>query len=138
MSDIYCYLVLSGVLTLLLWTPYILARAITWGIPTFLHNYPENYPKEAPEQPLWAERAQRAHLNMVETMPAFIAVVLGASALAADNSAVLASIASWCAVFFWARVAHAAVYITGLPFLRTPVYLVSWFAILAIAAAVML
>jgi uncharacterized MAPEG superfamily protein len=40
----------------------------------------------------------------------------------------------WAQFFFFARIAHAVVYITGIPFLRTPVYLASWFAILAIAA----
>ncbi len=134
MNDIYLYLLLSGVLTLLLWTPYIVARLFVWGPITFINNYPAEFPKKTPEQPLWAERAQRAHLNMVETMPAFIATVLGASFLAADSTQTIAAIASWSAVFFWARVGHAIVYIAGLPFLRTPVYLISWFAILAIAA----
>ncbi len=138
MSTIYFYLVLSGALTLLLWTPYIVARLFVWGPLTFINNYPDEFPKEIPEQPLWAERAQRAHLNMVETMPAFIAVVLGASFLANEANQSVLAIASWCAVFFWARVAHAVVYIMGVPFLRTPVYLVSWFAILAIAVSAIL
>ncbi|MCG8506013.1 MAG: MAPEG family protein, partial [Sphingomonadales bacterium] len=86
MEQAYFYLVLSGLLTVLLWTPYILARLFVWGLPTFLNNYPEGFPAKAPEPPLWAQRAQRAHLNLVETMPAFIAVVLGAGALA-DASA---------------------------------------------------
>lgn len=134
MNNIYLYLVLSGVLTLLLWTPYIVARLFVWGPFTFLNNYPKDFPKESLEQPLWAERAQRAHLNMVETMPAFTAVVIGSAYLVSSASQEVAAIASWCAVFFWARVAHAVIYILGVPFLRTPVYLISWFSILAIAA----
>ncbi|CAA0096377.1 Uncharacterised protein [BD1-7 clade bacterium] len=133
MNEIYTYLVLSGVLTLLLWTPYILGRVFVWGLPTFLNNYPDNFPIDAPQQPLWAERAQRTHLNMVETMPAFIAVVLGASQLGNASATVLATIAMWASIFFYARIAHAAIYIAGIPFLRTPSYLVSWFAILMIA-----
>ncbi len=134
METAYYYLGLSGVLTLLLWTPYIVARMFAWGIPTFLNNYPEGFPAKAPTQPLWAERAQRAHLNMVETMPAFIAVVLAAGFLVGTDAAAAGSVAMWAEVFFFARVAHAVVYILGLPFLRTPVYLVSWFAVLAIGA----
>ena len=134
MNEIYLYLVLSGVLTLLLWTPYIVARLFVWGPLTFLNNYPENFPVETPQQPLWAARAQRAHLNMVETMPAFIAVVIGSSYLLSSSAQAITAIAYWCSVFFWARVAHAVVYISGIPYLRTPVYLVSWFSILAIAA----
>lgn len=136
MNDIYLYLTLSGALTLLLWTPYIVARLFVWGLPTFLNNYPSMFPQEAPKQPLWAERAQRAHLNMVETMPAFIAVIIGASHIANGAEATLATITSWAAIFFWARVSHAVVYILGVPYLRTPVYLVSWFSILAIASTI--
>ena len=135
METTYFYLGLSGALTLLLWTPYILSRMVTWGIPLFLNNYPEGFPKTQPEPPIWAQRAQRAHLNMVETMPAFIAVVVAAGALAPAEAYV--SIGSWAQIFFVARLAHALVYILGIPYLRTPVYLVSWAAVLMIAATIL-
>jgi len=48
MSQIYLYLVLSGALTLLLWTPYIVARLFVWGRFRVLNNSPEEFP----EQPL--------------------------------------------------------------------------------------
>lgn len=133
METAYFYLALSGILTLLLWTPYILARVFVWGLPTFLNNYPDNFPAEQPEPPLWAARAQRAHLNMVETMPAFIAVIVAAGFVAPQTAHV--DIASWAQIFFFARVAHAVVYIAGIPFLRTPVYLLSWASILVIGAS---
>ncbi|MFC6671133.1 MAPEG family protein [Marinobacterium aestuariivivens] len=132
MDTVYFYLAASGVLTVLMWTPYILARIAVWGIPTFLNNYPENYPAREPEPPLWAQRAKRAHLNMVETLPAFIAVTLAAALIAPDATG--AAIGHWSAVFFFARLAHAAIYTLGIPYLRTPTYLVSWLAILAIGA----
>ncbi|MEH6444532.1 MAG: MAPEG family protein [Oceanospirillaceae bacterium] len=131
MSTLYYYLLLSGALTILLWTPYILARVFVWGLPTFLNNYPQGFPAKQPEAPLWAQRAQRAHLNMVETMPAFIAVVLAAGSLASE--VLLVKLGFWAGLFFYARVVYAVVYILGLPYLRTPVYLVSWLAVLAIA-----
>ena len=134
MESAYFYLGLSGLLAVLLWTPYILARAITWGIPTFLNNYPEGFPKEQPEPPLWAARSQRAHLNMVETLPAFAAVVVAAGVLAPMGTH--ATIATWAQIFFVARVAHAFVYTLAIPYLRTPVYLVSWAAILIIGASI--
>ena len=130
METTYFYVGLSGILTVLLWTPYILARAITWGIPTFLNNYPAGFPKDQPEPPLWALRSQRAHLNMVETLPAFVAVVLAASVIAPHVAH--GSINLWAQIFFGARLAHAVVYTLGVPYLRTPVYLVSWLAILMI------
>ena len=135
MDTAYYYLGLSGMLAVLLWTPYILSRAITWGIPTFLKNYPEGFPKEQPEAPLWAVRSQRAHLNMVETLPAFAAVVVAAGMLEPEGA--YASIAMWSQIFFFARVVHAVVYTLGIPFLRTPVYLVSWAAVLLIGANIL-
>jgi len=132
METAYLFLGLSGALTVLLWTPYIVARLFVWGPLTFLNNYPEGFPAKQPEPPLWAQRAQRAHLNMVETMPAFIAVVLSAGALVGDQAG--AAVGAWTQIFFFARLAHAIVYTAGIPYLRTPVYLVSWASILAIAA----
>jgi len=136
METAYTYLVLSGVLTLLLWTPYIVARLFVWGPLTFLHNYPTGFPAEQPEPPLWAQRAQRAHLNMVETMPAFIAVIVGTDYLIGDSAGL--TVAFWSSVFFFARLVHAGVYILGIPGLRTPTYLVSWAAVLIIASLALL
>lgn len=135
METAYMYLGLSGMLAVLLWTPYILSRAITWGIPTFLNNYPEGFPKVQPEVPLWAHRSQRAHLNMVETLPAFVAVVLAAGHLAPESA--YESVAQWAQVFFLARIGHAVVYTLGIPYLRTPVYLASWVAILVIGSSIL-
>lgn len=135
METAYLYLGLSGLLAVLLWTPYILARVFVWGLPAFLNNYPEGFPARQPEPPLWAQRAQRAHLNMVETLPAFVAVVLAAGLL--QGEAAGATVALWAQVFFFARLAHALVYTLGLPYLRTPVYLVSWAAVLVIGAQVL-
>ena len=130
METAYLYLALSGMLTLLLWTPYILARVFVWGLPTFLSNYPEGFPAQAPEPPLWAQRAQRAHLNMVETLPALVAVIVAATWLVGDAGGPL--IGTLTQVFFFARLGHAIVYTLGIPYLRTPVYLVSWTCVLAI------
>ncbi len=131
MDTAFLYLTLSGVLTVLLWTPYIVARLFVWGPLTFLGNYPKGFPAEEPTPPLWAQRAKRAHLNMVETMPAFIAVIVGANYLIGDSAGLV--IGAWAQVFFYVRIAHAVVYILAIPGLRTPIYLVSWAAILMIA-----
>jgi uncharacterized MAPEG superfamily protein len=136
METAYYYLALSGILTVLLWTPYIAGRLFVWGLPTFLTNYPEGFPKQEPETPLWMDRAKRAHLNMVETMPAFIAVVVAAGLLGDGSNG--ATVAQWAQIFFFARIVHAIVYILAIPALRTPVYLVSWAAILVIGAQVVL
>ena len=133
MTSALFYLAASGMLCALLWVPYILNRLFVWGVPAFASNYPnKKFHAEEPPVPGWAERSKRAHLNMVETLPAFVAVVVGAYFLNADNG-----LTSTCAaVFFWARVLHASVYTLGTPYLRTPIYLVSWSAILIIGAQV--
>ncbi len=134
METAYYYLALSGVLTILLWLPYILGRLYVVGLIGLFHGYPDGKPPTEKALPLWAERSKRAHYNMVETMPAFIAVVVAAGFLSRGDAEAAASIACWAQLFFYARIAHAIVYTFGTPFLRTPVYLVSWFAVLAIAA----
>lgn len=127
------YVALSAMLCVSLWVPYIGARAfLVWGLADFLRNYTDGFPAEQKPQPLWAERAQRAHLNLVETLPAFVGVCFAASL---SGEAGAGALAVWAPVFFWARVVHAVVYIAGVPFLRTPVYLVSWAATLAIGAS---
>jgi uncharacterized MAPEG superfamily protein len=69
----------------------------------------------------WAERAGHAHANLVENLAPFAILVLVAhlSGQANDLTALGARI------FFWARVAHAAVYIAGITGLRTLIFLVS-------------
>lgn len=131
MEQAYHYLALAGVLTVLMWTPYILARLAVWGLRDFITNYPAGFPAVEPEPPLWAQRAKRAHLNMVETMPAFIAVIVAAAFLPDRVSGEF--VGYWAMVFFYARVVHYIVYTLGIPLLRTPTYLVSWAAILAIS-----
>ena len=130
METAYTFLALSGLLTVLLWLPYITARMFIWGLPTFLHNYPEDFPLREPATPMWVERSKRAHLNMVETMPAFIAVTVAAGLLGDGSNA--AAVGMWAQVFFFARIAHALVYTLAVPALRTPTYLVSWAAIIMI------
>lgn len=136
MEIAFTYLALSGILTVLLWTPYIVGRLFVWGPLTFLTGYPENFPKEEPETPLWMDRAKRAHLNMVETMPAFVAVVAAAGLL--GDASIAESVSTWAKIFFFARIAHAVVYTLGIPGLRTPVYLISWASILMIGAQIVL
>ncbi len=132
------YLALSGILTVVLWIPYILARMFLWGLPTFLNNYPEGYPSKQPTPPLWAQRAQAAHENMVETMPAFIAVLVAALLMLQNNADAIATIEMWAQVFFFSRIIYTAVFILGIPYVRTPTYLISWVAVLMIGATTLI
>ena len=76
----------------------------------------------------WAGRAQRAHLNMLENLVLFAALVLIAVVSGKTNATTLLG----AQVFFWARLAYAGVYLAGIPWLRTGVWLVSVVGLLLI------
>lgn len=69
----------------------------------------------------WAQRAQRAHLNMLESLVLFAALVLVAVVAGRSNAMTLLG----AQIFFWARVVYAVVYWAGVPWLRTAVWFVS-------------
>jgi uncharacterized MAPEG superfamily protein len=68
----------------------------------------------------FAGRAKRAHLNMLENMVLFSALVLIAVVAQKTNSLT----AMGALIFFWARLVYAVIYLVGIPWLRT----VAWFA----------
>jgi uncharacterized MAPEG superfamily protein len=76
-------------------------------------------------------RVLRASNNMKENLPLFVAIVLvvQAAGLANGTSALGAEI------FLGARVLHAIVYIAGVPFVRTGVWLVSIAGIVLVGSA---
>jgi len=69
----------------------------------------------------WAGRAVRAHHNMLENLVLFAALVLVAVAAGRTNGTTLLG----AQLFFWARLVYALVYLAGIPWLRTAVWLVS-------------
>ncbi|MDP1751236.1 MAG: MAPEG family protein [Reyranella sp.] len=74
-----------------------------------------------PELTGWAGRAKRAHLNMIENMVLFAALVLIAAAAGKAN----AMTAMGAMIFFWARLAYAVIYLAGIAWLRTAAWFVS-------------
>lgn len=76
-----------------------------------------------------AGRARRAHLNMLENLVLFAALVLIAAVAGKAN----ATTALGAAIFFWARLAYAAIYLAGLPWLRTVAWGVSVVGMIMIA-----
>jgi len=63
----------------------------------------------------WGGRAKRAHANMVENLVLFAVLVLAAQVAGKTNDMT----ALGAQIFFWARVAYAAVYVAGIPWFRT-------------------
>ncbi|WP_295141114.1 MAPEG family protein [uncultured Reyranella sp.] len=82
-----------------------------------------------PEIKGWAGRAKRAHLNMVENMVLFAALVLIAAVAGKAN----AMTAMGAAIFFWGRVAYAVIYVAGIAWLRTLAWFVSVIGMVLIA-----
>ena len=69
----------------------------------------------------WSGRARRAHLNMIENLVLFAALVLIAAVAGKAN----ATTALGAAIFFWGRLAYAVIYLIGVPWLRTLAWFVS-------------
>jgi len=69
----------------------------------------------------WGGRARRAHLNMIENLVLFAVLVLIAAVAGKAN----ATTALGAAIFFWARLAYAVIYLIGVPWLRTLAWFVS-------------
>ena len=69
----------------------------------------------------WAGRAYRAHHNMLENLVLFAALVLICAVTNKSNATTLLG----AQLFVWARLAYAVIYLAGVPFLRTAVWLVS-------------
>ena len=125
------YLLLTSVLTGALWIPVVVGYVSSRGFPT-----PTDY-RTAPTSALpdWVNRANRAHLNAVESFAPFAAVVLIASATGTSNAVT----ESCAAVYFYARVAHAILHISGFGLLmaRTVAFTVAWVAFVVFSAVVL-
>jgi len=116
MTTYLSMLVWSALLCLALPTVYLVGRSnrpggLVWGFGN----------RDVPlDTPLWVGRAVRAHMNMVENLPAFAIFVLVAHVAGKAN----ATTALGATLFFWGRVAHAAVYVAGIPYVRTAAFFV--------------
>lgn len=110
-------LVASAMLALVLVFPVLIGRTLTsGGLPWQLSNQDKTL-----EFPAWVKRAARAHANLVENLPTFVALVLVAHITGkAGDMAIMGT-----QVFFGARVLHAVIYIAGIPVVRTLVFVTS-------------
>ena len=118
------YLALVTAFTGLMWVPYILDRIAVRGLVGAV-GYPENPPPQSP----WAERLMKAHGNAVENLVVFAALVLTAHALEVSTAA----IGMAAAIYFWARIVHAASYTLAIPWVRTLSFAVGFFCQAVIA-----
>ena len=110
------YLVWSVALTLVQVVIAASGATLQVGLPRLAGN------RDAmPEMTGWAGRAARAHGNMLENLVLFAALVLVAQISGIHNNMTLLG----AQLFFWGRVAHAVIYLVGIPWLRTAAWGVS-------------
>jgi len=128
MSKELFWLTLTVAMTGLIWVPYILDRIAVRGL---LRTMDNPRPDDPPHSP-WAQRMMAAHTNAVENLVIFASLVLIAHTLNISNDVTV-----WaCIVFFWARLAHVAVYTLGIPVARTLAFAVGFFAQAALVLAI--
>lgn len=128
MSQELYWLTLTVILTGLLWVPYILDRIMVRGLMGAMANpSPTDLPQSA-----WAQRLLKAHVNAVENLVIFATLVLTLNVLHHSTASTVLA----CAVYFWARLAHAIIYWAGIPVLRTLSFAVGFAAQVALVLAV--
>ena len=128
MSRELMWLTLTVILTGLMWVPYILDRTMKRGLMGAMANPTRN---DKPQSP-WAMRLYFAHTNAVENLVIFAPLVLILDAMGhSTESTVIA-----CAVYFWARLAHAIIYALGIAVLRTLAFTVGFLAQAALVLAI--
>jgi uncharacterized MAPEG superfamily protein len=123
------WLTLTVILTGVLWIPYIVDRIMVRGLMGAMANPSRD---DKPQSP-WAQRLYFAHTNAVDNLVVFAPLVMILDSMGhSTQSTVIA-----CAVYFWARLAHAIIYALGIPVLRTIAFTVGFLAQAALVLAVL-
>ena len=116
-TELY-WLVMTSLMTALLFVPYIVNRMKEHGLgPALWNPQPDTRPK-AP----WADRLMRAHANAVENLVVFAPLVLALQLLGIST----AITATACLVYFFVRLAHAILYTFAVPLLRTVAFIIGF------------
>jgi len=101
----------TAFICLVVWIPYILCEIKVRGL-TRAVGYPSGV---VDDLPAWAQRTQRAHMNLVENIGPFAILVLVAHVMGISNEMTLLG----AHLFFWARLVQIAVMIAGISWVRT-------------------
>jgi uncharacterized MAPEG superfamily protein len=118
----------SALLCLLLAFPYTLGFIAQRGLYTVAGNR-----EDFPAGQGWVGRSHRAHLNMVENLVPFAALVLVAHVAGKHDAMTVAG----AQLFFFARLGHAIVYTAGIPWARTLTYFAGVVGMLVILARIL-
>ena len=112
-TELFC-LVASAALSLALPLVYGPGMAMLLGSGALMGNREGPAPREG-----WGPRGVRAHANLTENLLPFAVIVLVAHVLGKTNGVT----ALGAEIFLGARLIHAAVYMVGVPVIRTLAYL---------------
>jgi uncharacterized MAPEG superfamily protein len=117
------YLVWSVALCFLQMLIAVLGALGQVGLPMLVSNR-----EDMPALTGWADRAQRAHRNMVENLVLFAALVAVAAIAGRTNATTLLG----AQIFLFGRIAYALIFLAGIPWLRTAAWTVSAVGLLMI------
>lgn len=129
MSPELYWLAAVAVATALMWLPYVLNILMEMGVVAALVGRAGDDPGSA----AWAKRSQRAHLNAIENLAIFapLALAVHVAGVGSETTALAAM------AYFWVRVAHYAVYVAGIPIIRTLLFAAGVICQLALGAALL-
>ena len=116
-AELY-WLTLTGLMTGLLWAPYVLNRMVELGIVGTMKTEATTTGAKAE----WAARAKRAHYTAVENLVVFAALTL----VVHVTNAGTALTAGASMVYFFAFLTHYVVYTLGIPGLHTVSFLTAF------------
>lgn len=122
------WLLIAVAATGLMWVPHILQLMAQEGIFAAIYDPSREIDHEA----AWARRARRAHGNAVENLVLFAPLVW----LLIQTDATTEVTAMACAIFVAARLVHFIAYCFAVPVVRVLAFVVSWFALVVLAARV--
>lgn len=128
MTQEFMWLTLTVILTMVLWIPYTLDRIRVRGLMGAMANPSRD---DNPQSP-WAQRLYFAHTNAVDNLVVFAPLVLILDSMGHSTQSTIIA----CAVYFWARLAHAVIYALGITVLRTVAFTVGFLAQAALVLAV--
>ncbi|MEO0618102.1 MAG: MAPEG family protein [Pseudomonadota bacterium] len=124
-AELY-WLALTSLLAAMLWIPFVIGIGQSNADGELPQNF--NRPPDLHSRPAWVQRAYRAHLNMIEQLVPFAALVLIAPVASVSNAATQLTVAA----LLWLRVAHALVMVPNIRAypLRPIIFTLGWIATL--------
>ncbi len=124
--EFICLLQLAVVAIVMAMLP-VIGKVQVWGIRRYVgHPTPEDAPL-----PAWVQRADRAHLNLMENLIPFAIIVAGTVFGVSNETTQLGA-----EIFVVARLVQATVHILGIPWIRTIAFLVGIGAEVAMLAEI--